>query len=341
MREDIKYYAKLAQHALGPVAGQVEVCSACFQKCAGCRSWREEAEGTMKGHWSGAKLFDLCLQLEKYKTFEHLTLTGGDPQAWRDLTSFLNAISKSTPRSWRLQVSTALMKRVDLPLLWREALDAVRVSLDAVDCELYKKIRGVDVDPHSILENAVALGHTNLAFITTVYPETVEHMHAVAKAVNDLQCNEIPVRRHIFLPMLGNGKHTKQFWRMWDFKRRSIEADFPQLRTSFGETLKPEHIDPSVRCWIGNVGFHLKSNGDYYSCCLAGGEALETNDLFKVGNYYKADADFGALYQAAVESGGCRCYGNSRSPCREICQRKQYDFNRLRDVASHTRLAIP
>ena len=130
IRDDILLYGKMAQQELGYVAGQIEITSKCFQNCKYCRS---PITGKFLGHFRLQQLQnfvdDLCTQ---FPMFEHLTLTGGDPQAWHDLDEFLDWWNMPQMLDKiNLQVSTALARDVEDPDLWRSAIKNLRVSIDA------------------------------------------------------------------------------------------------------------------------------------------------------------------------------------------------------------------
>ena len=345
-RDDLHYYAKLAQRKLGLVSGQVEVTSGCFQKCTGCESWRDHRNGTAAGNWRLSEVKDLTNQLLEFETFEHLSFTGGDPQAWKPLPEYLDWFL-SLDKPFALQLSTAMTQDPRDPGLWRAALHDLRVSFDGADKETYNWVRGDDRDPADILKRLEKLAHPRTALITTVFPETVDKMYEVAYAAWRLQeALGFPLRRHMFLAVLGDRKdrgNESDFNTRWYKQVMDIREAFPDLNVSFAEdplavkkVLNESEEARALPCRIGNISFHLKADRRWFPCCLAGGEAITTHPGFCVGEFGKKTVK--ELYALARE---WRHYETPGSPCANICQFKQFGVNVLAELAARTSLAMP
>jgi MoaA/NifB/PqqE/SkfB family radical SAM enzyme len=172
LRPDLVCYAKLAQRKVGYIAGQVELTSECSQHCLYCDSWRAHTKGTIKGTLTYSDIIHLIQQLNAMPTFEHLTFTGGDPQNWVEPNSkfdfeALLSLLRTQKLCYTLQVNTALVKPIKAEI-WREALSRVRVSLDSVRRETYKKLRGDGRDPEEIIERMEELAHPGISTMTCV-----------------------------------------------------------------------------------------------------------------------------------------------------------------------------
>ena len=93
---------------------------------------------------------------------------------------------------------------------------------------------------------------------------------------------------------------------------------------------------------VGQISFHMKANGEYYPCCLVGGEVLKTYPSMTDGNYFD-----GYSITEIWERGRCArplAYApenQSVVPCCEICQYKQWSLNKAVHEASQKRLAMP
>lgn len=348
LREDLKAYGKLATTKAGPVAGQVEVTSSCFQHCRACESWRDDRKGVIRGLWSLEQLQDLCQQLAQTGTFEHLSLTGGDPQDWPHLVEFLawfKGFKRAMRRPFKLQLNTALARDIRDPHLWREVVDDVRVSLDAVDPVLYQKIRNdKETGPADVLRRMVELRHPRLATNTTVFPETLfagEVTNILQELSRRLVDERLVLRKAIFLAVIGprGGDRDEVFWEKWE-ELRLLRSVVP---TSFAENVaevrrfvaSPEASD--VKCWAGNISFHIKANGDWYPCCLAGGEAIETYPELKTGNFFKT----GNIWELLEAYEAKPHYANPLMPCREICQWKQLQINLAGHACDGNTLSMP
>lgn len=336
MQPNYSYYAKLA--CLKPrfwVCGQVEVTNACLQKCRYCES---RTDPNAQGCMSLGDFQDLCSILAE-KGLEHLSLTGGDPQAWPFLDIALQWFEEQG-LPFDLQVNTALAGPFEDWALWRRVFSDVRLSLDAVDPELYREMRGVAMP--SLTEKLQALAHPRLATITTVSELNLEHIPRILEWLAELVCSGVSIRKAIFLPAMGV-EHSPAFWERWSeiAKAYADQARQPVL-TSFAESALKTRLflqsqdSSQVPCYAGNLTFHMKPNGDVYPCCLAGGEAVQTDVRFRLGRWPETDLqELFDSYQPRL------CYADPQLPCRDICQWKQTNINVAAHKASQMRLSIP
>jgi len=286
----------------------------------------------------------ICMQLAMQETFEHLSLTGGDPQKWILLEEFLAwFLEREFP--FDLQISTALTQDIAESELWRDAISDVRVSLDAATNSTYLKIRGDrNTNPKGVLKRIRKLGHPNLSTLTTVFPENIHEMFEIAAHLDDLLHSGTPIRKVMFLPVLGPRakEQEKEFWDKWNEESCRIKEVLPFLNTSFADKTSevrdfcesPEAAD--IPCTIGNSFFHIKANGDYYPCCLVGGEALPSQEKYRLGNWFR-DSNLQELAGRFLPT----CHYHEGSPCPAICQYKQLAMNLAVHEASKQKVAMP
>lgn len=338
IRDDIMLYGKLAQQQLGYVAGQVEVTSACFQNCKYCSSWKT---GKYYGHFRLQQLQNFVIGLAiQFPMFEHLTLTGGDPQAWQDLDEFLNwwNISQALDRI-NLQISTALARDIENPALWRSAIKDLRVSIDAYEPETYKAVRGDKENNFStILLRLEKLNHPNLAIIATMYPDNIVELLPLLALLDTFYTKGLPMRKIIVMAGIGV-ELDKKFWHRWRYTKQWTEDNI-EVPTSFADDIIATRTQcmscamGDVRCWASKLGFHIKPNGDVYPCCLIGGEAIEVQKEFLMGNIFEQDLI--DIYNSYTPTRYAM-----KPICREVCQFKQFQINLVGEFASKLKLAIP
>ena len=331
LRKDLVLYGKLLQRRLGPIAGQVEVTADCSQKCIFCHS-RADAKKFGYRQLSLAQGWHLIRVLSESPVFENLTLTGGDPQCWPELDGFLRYyIEKKC--SFQLQINTALALPFEQSL-WTKTFSSVRVSIDALTLAGYKKTRGVELDPLQIIERMRELGVERCSVIFTASLLNIAELIPLARFLRD-NCQ---VRKLMVLPAIGV-EHSEEFWRLWEFSRRELadRRNFVAGFTSMSESssILKRDFDPTVRCWAGVCGFHIKPNGDVYPCCLVGGEAASTDVRFRTTNISE---DFLATCQDWMLG---YFYADPKLPCRRICQFKQYQLNLAAEFACRTILRMP
>lgn len=337
LRDDIMLYGKLAQQQLGYVAGQVEVTSKCFQHCKYCLSWVDKSYGEFTLQQLQNFVDDLCT---KFTMFEHLTLTGGDPQAWPHLDKFLEWWKlPGILETVDLQVSTALARDIKNPELWRTAIKDLRVSIDASSDKMYQRIRGnTENTCNTILARLATLRHLNLAIITTVYPDNIGELMSLLSSLDNLYRKGLPMRKIIVMVGIGV-KLDKEFWQSWRQAKQWAEFSM-KVSTSFADDIIQVRaqcnspVTDNVHCWASKLGFHIKPNGDVYPCCLIGGEAIEVQKEFLMGNIFEQELI--DIYNSYTPT-----RYEMKPICREICQFKQLQINLAGEYARKIKLAIP
>jgi len=338
IRDDIKFYGKLAQRKGGYVAGQIEVTSDCYQNCHACDSWKAHKTGVARGTLTMDDVVNICRQLSEMPTFEHLSFTGGDPQKWF-LESFL--LNHRDRFHFSLQVNTALAVDGNWEL-YRRGINRLRVSLDGVTKATYQKMRGVQTNPEDVLERMELLGRgsknsegISIATNTCVSDRNIDEVPLIIKRLNKMKN---PPRKAMFLAVLGL-EVGKDFW---DKFAKLKEISSPKVPTSFSEDVewvrkftKSEHAD-SIPCYAGGITFHIKCDGDVYPCCLTGGEAIAMHPEFVMGNALSEPlSEISKRYRPTFH------YKGKKGPCVSICQYKQLQLNRAADEASKTMMTMP
>lgn len=334
VREDLEYYAKLAQRRVGFVAGQLELTSKCFQKCVACDSWRSDLSGVNTGVLSRETVINICKELDSMKTFEHLSFTGGDPQSWDGFEDLMEYIHMCRFK-FTTQANTALAKDPEDFFIWRVCINRIRVSLDGVTRETYKKMRGVDLDPEEIIERIEKIKNPMLATNTCVTDINIDEVPRILERLNRM---EHPPRKAMFLAAM-DFKLRDEFWK--NYRKLSLICS-PYVETSFSESVLDVRnflLTPKadkIRCYAGAISFHIKSNGDVYPCCLVGGEAIKTRKEMSIGNIYKNSlSEIQRNYVPEFH------YKNENTPCRAVCQYKQFSINFLASKSENIELSMP
>jgi len=338
LRPDLLVYGKLAQYGLGYCAGQIELTSECSQRCLYCQSWREHTKGLTKGTLLLGTIRYILNQLNDMPTFSHLSMTGGEPSLWRDPETGMNFeqllhLINQLKLKFSIQVNTNLTESINFEL-WRKTLQRVRVSLDGVTLETYKKMRGVDENPKEILKKINELAHDNLSVMTCIAPENINEIPELIWHINGL---EHPPRKIMCLAVLGT-EIKPEFWEQYA-KLKNIPS--PRVPTSFMEDVvgvrdfcnSPEAEE--IPCAVGKISFHIKCDGTLRTCCLAGGEAIQTQDFTNIGNVLTEPlANIQKRYVP-------KCHYKKGSLCSEVCQFKQLYVNRLVHASKKITLTMP
>jgi MoaA/NifB/PqqE/SkfB family radical SAM enzyme len=339
-RDDIAFQAGIAVKKLGYVSGQIELVSKCFQKCAHCSSWKDDLSGKFSGEMPEDLFWSIYEQLKAMPTFGHLTLTGGDPQACSYFDKILEGHLKRR-KPFELQINTAFVKPVNKfsYSLWNAAINQLRVSLDAVDKDIYRYLRGdKETNPLALIGRLADLHHNNLTTMTIVYNRNIDH---IPELVRVLDTSSLELRKAIFMAGIGRAApHDKTFWgkynKLSSIKTSRIKTSFDENVLAVREYLEKMNAGANLRCWAGAMSFHIKFDGSMYPCCLTGGEAIDTNTAFLRGNVRDHSLrDMVRSYVPKLD------YAQPGSPCREICQYKQLLMNYYGEKASKTVLAMP
>lgn len=342
-RDDITSCGKYAAEKIGLLSGRIEVTSACYQHCKLCDSWRDHQSGKVCGSWKLDDIKELISQALTFTNFQFLGLTGGDPQAWPELNSFLQWISWAKSqlrgRQFLLQIDTALQRQPYMGL-WRGAVDRVRVSLDAIDPTIYRTMRG-NGSPEAVLEYMAQFDGVDWSTITTICEDNLCEVPVILERLEKLVAKGLRFRKAMFLAAIDHrkSKQDEKFWRTW----RCYEKIKTTIPTSFiGESVKEVREfcksaeAKEVRCWVPNISFYAKANGDFYPCCLVGGEAVRTIEDFCLGNF-KAHHSLRRIWEDYTAS----LLYMAKPICREICQFKQANLNYAAEKAAKNILTMP
>ncbi len=335
--------------ALAPtvyVAGQLELTSECFQHCKGCESWRDHLSGKMRAEWGFDQVIELFSALNEMPSFRHLSLTGGDPQAWPSLNALLNH-----ERNFKLQLNTALCGDPDWSQ-WRNCIDELRVSLDALTSEVYRNVRGKlgqITTPDEVLDRMWKLDHPNLAINITVYNENISDVFSLLRVLDTWPAHcirKINVMRGIGARGFDSGDEKQ--WKEICSLARSLDVatnlDFEiENPKQVRDYLSDESLESfkHVRCFAGCVSFHIKANGDLYPCCLVGGEALRIHQSLMRADNLRSGSVLKTFDKLARTTRPVSHYLFPGNACLEICQWKQFAVNCVGELASNQKYAMP
>jgi MoaA/NifB/PqqE/SkfB family radical SAM enzyme len=335
-------YSKIAQKRLGYCAAQLELTSHCFQNCPSCFARRLDPNAT----WPLEDLKELFLELAAMPTFEQLTLTGGDPQAY----PFFDAIIQfwnAEKMKFRLVVSTALMRNPKGTEL--KNVTSIRLSLDGITCETYRKTRGVDRDPYEALAWADGLGIPYTVFTCL----SMTNKHEILEIADGLSYFE---QRHSdrlvhwsVAPMIGTSTTEREeiLQAYQGLEQHLLERtplfttsiDTKRLRNFYTQRDTAADSVDAIPCWASYASCHIKANGAVFPCCLIGGEACVTRSEFRIGD--ALEESLVAIYERYTTP-ATPCYSlQNYWACRQCCQIKQHSFNAETEAVKNYKFAMP
>jgi len=333
MKESLLIYLKFIQYGVGYLAGQIELTSACKQRCTFCKSWKDHVSGKYRAAFRYEKICDILQQLSEIPYFENLTFTGGEPQCWEHLEKLLKEFGRKLP--FDLGINTTLVEPINFDL-WRN-FNSIRVSLDSLNPKTYKILRGVSTNPEIVLKRLEKLSHPNWSVMVCVSENNLEEIPEIIERLKKMR--SLP-RKVMFLPALGREKNFFDMERYESLiEKFTNQIDLP-FQTNFAEDvskLKKLYDISEVPCSIGRTTFHIKADGDLFPCCLIGGEAIDTHQDFCFGNVYQ-----NTLQEIQNSNMSLPLhYSGKNSPCLKVCQWKQMAMNIATKNSWSKKLSMP
>ena len=341
MEQRLLTYMKLTARPGSLISGQIELTSLCDQACPGCWKKREFNRPQVLP----LEIVQGVLTYLGMRGLETVTLSGGEPLAWPHLTDLLQwfqrcrGVGVALPKVF---ISTAFVHPLpqDIRDLLCSQVSRIRVSLDALSPEVYTAMRGdKQHTPERVLGDLAILNHPGLGTLTVICPTNLGEMLPLARRLSGFSQFH-PLRKVWFLKQMDQGVNSPEFERAWTETVNQIRQ-IPGLPTNLNglDTFYQEiHFDAfkSLPCRVGRFSFHLKANGDWYPCCLAGGEALKTRSALRVGNILEEDLKTVIL---RAHQPVWRVY--DALGCQEICLKKQFTYNRLAEEAKNVSVNMP
>lgn len=281
---------------------QVNLLNRCTSKCLSCQKYT----------WPNERLksTDVYNLIDYLKTqgLQHILFSGGDPILYRDfgkLLSYCNTIGINSGF-----ITTLIFgDNFDYEEI---ALNAYRihVSLDAVDKDLYKKIRGVDslenvksnvtkINLIRALENKILIRFSMT--VSNLNYTTIKDVYEYAKEVG---CCVNFYNVHTFLDLLLNDLEKHEYFELLgeiirdEFKNNKFITNAVSIAESLrNELLYGYDITGScARCYMPNIHALINSNGDVYPCC----KLLDDNNFYGQQN----ENSYGNICGKSIEEMG-------------------------------------
>jgi radical SAM protein with 4Fe4S-binding SPASM domain len=167
-----------------------------------------------------------------------------------------------------------------------------------------------------------------------------KNLSEIPKILKRLAQMKNPPRKVMFLPVLGtSGALDRKLYENTVEKQASLLKRLP-FQTNFVEsvsTLLKEQDIEWVPCYVGRISFHIKANGDLFPCCLIGGEAVTTQQAYRLGNVHCNPLEQIRKNNMALP----RHYLDKNSICRKVCQWKQMALNKEAFESEKFKLSMP
>lgn len=250
--------AKIARYAddviggarLAPVSIQVALTDSCFNRCIGCGHPNRLQKKMPGGAWIGF--------LESLPALpESVCYSGGDPMAYPYFNEVMQWHIDSNIK-FGCTITGYVPPTIDMQLLTHA--DWVRVSLDAIDPEVY----------------AVVRGKTKLA--------------KVMKSIDAMLDSCVNVQLGVTLHPANEGQLPKI--KAWAKSKGITDIDtryaYPQSNPLWKDVdLEARMVMPFNTCKAVFYQLYVDSDGSVYPCCITAGDTRESAMSLTLGNIFK------------------------------------------------------
>jgi len=266
-----------------PPSLQIGITDSCFNKCPMCGHWRRKKKYSLN-----TERLIRFLEMGKKLGLESVGYSGGDPLAYAKINDVMK---------WHIgnNVSFGIVTAGYVPYCVEYSLlrcaSWVRVSLDAVGEERYRKFRGsvafsdVDRSINDMLDARVRLGVG-----ITLHSGNSDYVGEVLDYCKSKGIEEVRVwvvRRHSKMDM-----SFKQRMKLASTLAKYLEDDYYSITdTNFSttiDTLTSDNIDVIGfdRCYACLYQLFIDSDGSIYACCTAAGDTESKSRMEPFSNIY-------------------------------------------------------
>lgn len=262
---------------------QLNLLNKCTSRCQSCRKYT----------WPNDELkIDDVKNVIKWfanQGGKSIIISGGDPILYKDLDKVIETISYYGIK-WSI-FSTLITKNKDLLTLIGKKADRLHISVDAVDKELYKNIRGVDawdlvkenlIYVQSLRTNKIPIRLS--CTITALNYEEWLHIYEFAKE-NSMLLKYYPAQHWVndsekyFETGIGFDDNISYLFNNRMKMLSEIEKKSGKIITNANQLVHDYYNITSnncKKCYIPFVHTSINSNGDLYYCC----KCLDDNGFY-------------------------------------------------------------
>jgi len=286
-------YAPLVQGGKrrAPVSIQVALTDSCFNRCIGCGHPMREQKKMAYG--------DYLSWVENLPVLpESVCYSGGDPMAYPDFNHVM-AWHVSTGVKFGCTITGYVPKTIDMELLAQAQW--IRVSLDAVDPDVY----------------AVVRGKTSLAKVMKSIDAMLEARVNVQLGVTLHPANEGQ------LPLIKEWAAGKG---ITDIDTRYA---YPQSNPLWDDVdLETRSVMPFETCKAVFYQLYIDSDGSVYPCCITAGDTRDGPRARSLGNIYKQA--WPEIWDNVVAYSEIK-KANLPEVCRTCCVKRLSEINHVHD----------
>lgn len=249
----------------------------CNQKCYYCfwKDWNNKETKTEPVE----RIPELLYQLKEVGIQAIEFCGGGEPTCCKDFT---NIVYKAEELGFKIGMLTNGVKLCgDIAVAVLKTMTYVRVSLDTVNSEIYKQVRGTD-ECQTVIENIKNL----ISLKKELNSDTqISIKIGISKEIGEREINEV------FYYFDGWDIYNIQVKNLWNEKGTHYRRDINRvelMRIEGGHNIPvvkkvtyPKYM--SEQCWITPVQLQADVYGDIYLCCYT----MYRKNGHKIGNIYE------------------------------------------------------
>lgn len=269
-----------------PPSLQIGITDHCYNRCPMCGHWKRRN----KSQLDIEALTDF-LSFGKSKGLESVGYSGGDPFAYK---AFNKLMEWHTRNGVAFGVVTAgfVPKWVDMKLLSQAAW--VRVSLDTVDKEMYKELRGGSISLSEVFDSVSQMVEAGVrvgigATITrhNVDPGTIGGIlhYATSNGIQEIRL--WLVRDHSRISPDPTQKKVLARFLTSSLEHLSI------LDTNLETVIESLNPQPEIvcfkHCYVTLYQLFIDADGSIYPCCTTAGDTEAVARLAPYGSIYRKD----------------------------------------------------
>ncbi len=283
-------------HRGSPLSIQVALTDSCFNRCIGCGHPDREQRRMGYFEW-----IDFLHNLSVLP--ESICYSGGDPMAYSNFNEVM-LWHKTNHVKFGCTITGYVPKRISLEMLaWAEW---IRVSLDALDPEVYAKVRG-KIKLEKVLKSihAMLAAGVNVELGVTLHPANESELPKIREWAALQGITEIFA--HYVYPQ------SNPMWEDIDLEDRGVM--------------------PFDTCSAALYQLYIDSDGSVYPCCVTAGDTRASAQANTLGNIFTDE--WPDIWDNVIEYSEIK-RAELPEVCRTCCVKRLSEINHVNDYLVDT-----